>query len=74
MVVYTRHARKRMAERRVPESQVVEIVESPDEIAIGDNGEMIAIRYFALHEIRVVYREPDTNTVLIITVIKTGVR
>jgi hypothetical protein len=45
MIRYTGHARGRMSERKITEGQVVETVESPDEILSGDNGESIAIRH-----------------------------
>ena len=67
----TLHARKCMIERNVTEHHVVETIESADEIAVGDEGEMIASRHFAPYAIRVIYRELETATTLVITVIKT---
>ena len=71
MVRFTLHARKRMTERHDIADQVIETVESPDEIAVGDESELIATRHFLLHEIRVIYRELDADTTLVVTVIKT---
>jgi hypothetical protein len=70
MIRYTRHARNRMSERKVTTAQVLETVESPDEIAVGDESESIAIRNFGTHEVRVIYREIDADTALVVTVIK----
>ena len=43
-IVYTHHARQRMAQRKISPEQVVETIELPDEILPGDNGEEIAIK------------------------------
>jgi hypothetical protein len=67
---YTRHARQRMAERKVSEDQVSETVESPDNVAVGDEGEMIALRDFGTHILRVVYSELEAETLLVYTVIR----
>ncbi len=71
MIRYTRHAHNRMIERKIATEQVLTTIEAPDELVIGDEGESIAIRNFGRHEIRIVYRELDADTDLVITVIKT---
>lgn len=73
-VIYTRHARQRMTQRRVTEEQVVETLESPDEILPGDYDEEIAIRGYGVREVRVVYKEIEPETYLIYTVMKPKVR
>lgn len=73
-VIYTRHAEQRMIHRKVSPEQVVETIESPDEILPGDNGEEIAIRRYGARELRVVYEEIEADTVVVYTVMKPRVR
>jgi hypothetical protein len=72
-IVYTRHARQRMIQRKVGPEQVVEAIESPDEILPGDNGEEIAVRRYGIREVRVVYEEIGVDTVVVYTVMKSRV-
>jgi hypothetical protein len=72
-IIYTRHARQRMIQRKVSPGQVVEAIESPDEILPGDNGEEIAIRRYGTREVRVVYEEIGVDTVVVYTVMKSRV-
>jgi len=69
-IIYTRHARQRMRQRKVTELQVEETLTKPDEIETGDNGGDIAIRRYGEREVRVVYGEPEQDTYVIYTVIK----
>ena len=71
---YTPHAKQRMMQRKVSPEQVVEAIESPDEILPGDNGEEIAVRRYGIREVRVVYEEVDVDTVVVYTVMKSRVR
>ena len=71
---YTHHARRRMAQRKVTEAQVRETLESPDEIEIGDLDELIAVRRINERELRVVYEEINSTTVVIYTVINARTR
>jgi len=65
----THHARRRLMQRKVTETQVREALESPDDVEVGDQDELIAIRRTVDHEIRVVYEEIDSSTVVVYTVI-----
>jgi hypothetical protein len=69
-IIYTRHARQRMRQRKVSEEQVEETLAEPDEIEAGDNGGNMAIRRYGGREVRVVYSELEEDTYLIYTVIK----
>ncbi len=69
-IIYTRHARQRMKQRKVTEMQVEETLSEPDEIQLGDNGGDIAIRNYGEREVRVVYDEPEESTFIIFTVMK----
>lgn len=69
-ITLTHHARLRMIQRKVSESQIAETLESPDELLAGDSGEAIAIKRFGVREVRVVYRETDDGSFLVFTVIK----
>lgn len=69
-IIYTRHARQRMRQRKVTEEQVEETLAEPDEIEPGDNGGDIAIRRYGAREVRIVFDEPEEDTYLIYTVIK----
>ena len=71
---YTRHARQRMAQRNIRDEQVIETLESPDEILQGDRLEMIAVRAYGVREIRIVYEEADADTIIIYTVIQSRIR
>jgi len=73
-IIYTRHAKQRMIQRKVSPKQVVEAIELPDEILPGDNGEVIAVRRYGIREVRVVYEEIDVDTVVVYTVMKSRVR
>ena len=71
---YTNHAKQRMSQRKATEAQVRETLESPDDIEEGDLDELFAIRQINGRELRIVYEEIDTATVLIYTVIKARIR
>lgn len=73
-IIYTRHAEQRMIQRKVSREQVVETIESPDEILPGDNGEEIAVRRYGAREVCVVYEEVEADTVVVYTVMKSRVR
>lgn len=73
-IIYTRHARQRMKQRKVTEVQVEQTLAEPDDIEPGDNGGDIAIRHYGARELRVVYDEPEEDTYLIYTVIKPRVK
>jgi hypothetical protein len=69
-IIYTRHARQRMKQRKVTEAQVEETLRDPDDIKLGDNGGDVAIRRYGGREVHVVYGEPEEDTFVIYTVIK----
>ncbi len=73
-IIYTRHARQRMKQRKIDPEQVEKTLELPDEIIPGDNGEEIAIKQYGNREVRVVYEQTGSNTVVIYTVMKPRVR
>lgn len=65
---YTRHAIRRMQQRRISAKDVIDVVESPDEIDYGEYGETIAVKYYGTRIFKVVYEESDADTYVIITV------
>ncbi len=73
-IIFTRHARQRMKQRKVTEEQIQETLLNPDEIETGDNGGDMAIRRYGGREVRVVYNEPEEDVYIILTVIKPRVR
>lgn len=72
-IIYTHHAQQRMGQRKVRHEEVVETLEDPDEIVPGDNGGDMAIKRYGYREVRVVYAEPEEETFLIYTVMKTRI-
>jgi hypothetical protein len=56
-IVYTYHAKKRMAQRKATPEQVEEALAWPDDTLPGEQDEEIAIKQFGAREIRVVYYE-----------------
>lgn len=74
-IVYTDHARLRMAMRGVTEAEVRETVESPDAVLPGEAGvEEIAVRHCGNRDVRVVYEEVEADHIVVITVMKPKVR
>lgn len=73
-IIYTRHARQRMAQRKVTAAEVRETFESPDEIIPGSNGDEIAIKRFGPRDVRVVYEEVADNVFIVYTVMKSRAR
>ena len=69
-LIFTLHALQRMRQRKVSEEQIVETIELPDEIFPGDGDEETAVKSYGGREVRVVYREIEPETYLILTVIK----
>ena len=69
-ISYTGHAKRRMNQRKVSPEQVIETIESPDELTAGDRGEEIAIKRYGAREVRVVYEEVDADSVIVYTVMK----
>ncbi len=67
-------ARLRMSQRRISEVQVSETLLSPDQLLEGEQGEMIAVKYYGVRELRVVFLDVDEITIKVITVIKTGIK
>jgi len=68
-IIYTRHARKRMIQRKVAPEQVEATLTGPDEILPGEWEEEIAVKQFGTREIRVVYEETGEDIVIVYTVI-----
>ncbi|HEX6387122.1 MAG TPA: DUF4258 domain-containing protein [Anaerolineae bacterium] len=73
-IIYTRHARQRMKQRKVTEEQVEETLTTPDILEPGDSGGSIAIRRYGGREVRVVYDEPEEDVYVVFTVIKPKIR
>lgn len=73
-IVYTHHAIQRMSQRKVSAEQILETLDSPDELVLGESGEEIAVKRFGARTVRVVFREMDDGSVLIYTVMKSRVR
>jgi hypothetical protein len=73
-IIYTHHAKQRMAQRKIDPAQVVETLEFPDNVVDGDLHEQIAIKNYGNRELRVVFEEVEAGTVLIYTAIKTRVQ
>lgn len=73
-IIYTHHARQRMIQRKVSAEQVIETLESPDELMSGEEDEAIAVKRYGAREVRVVYRETETGSFVIYTVMKPRVR
>ena len=77
---YTRHALRRMAQRKIAKEDVELTLDVPDEVVHGDLDELIAIRRFGSREVRVVYGiqlawDLDEQEVLVIyTVMKPKIR
>lgn len=69
-VTFTRHARQRMAQRRVTEEQVVETLETPDEVVPGDHEEETVVRRYGAREVRAVYLTVGAESYVILTVMK----
>jgi len=63
-IIYTRHARQRMQQRKVEPKQVEETLEMPDDVLPGDYGEEIAIKRDGNREVRVVYEETSPDTLM----------
>lgn len=71
---HARHARQRMYQRGITEEDVSEVLTSPDQLLQGEQGEMIAVKYFGIRELRVIFIDIDEVVVKVITVIKTRIR
>lgn len=69
-IVYTQHARQRMAQRQIAPEQVLETLETPDNVTPGDRHEQIAIKNYGNREVQVVFEELGDDTVVIYTVMK----
>lgn len=69
-ITYTHHARQRMIQRKVGADQVIETLESPDELIPGEGGEEIAVKRFGARAVRVVYRETEAGSFVVYTVMK----
>lgn len=52
---YTRHALRRMAQRKITSEDVQLTLDDPDDVVPGDMDETIAVRSFGTREVRVVY-------------------
>lgn len=73
-IIYTRHARKRMIQRKVTPGQVETAIMSPDEILPGEWNEEIAVKHFGTKKVQVVYEETGEDTFVIYTVISKRLR
>ena len=64
-IVYTVHARQRMALRGIPEEMVRQTLEEPDERGVGYRARSLAYRRFPEGRIKVVYVESDEGITVI---------
>ena len=67
MLLFSGHARMRMNERKVKESQIIETVENPDNLIVED-GQQIAVKQYSKKVLIVAYTKSD-NITFVITVI-----
>ena len=70
-IVYTTHARQRMALRKITGEMVQQAIDAPDETGTGYQARLLAYRRFPPGRIKVVYVEKSQETV-VITVIWEG--
>jgi hypothetical protein len=70
-IVYTYHARRRMAQRKVTEEEVEETLSEPDipYLPGAEGEEEIAVRQYGSREIRVIFEEQKNGTLVVLTVI-----
>ncbi len=73
-VVFTFHAKRRMAKRKVTPEQVQEVLDWPDDVLPGEESEEIAIKRYGTREIRVVYENTGRDVIVIYTVISKPLR
>ncbi|OIO87405.1 MAG: hypothetical protein AUK02_05180 [Anaerolineae bacterium CG2_30_58_95] len=66
-IIYTVHAKERMAVRGITDQMVHEALEVPDERGIGYGSRTLAYRRFAQGRIKVVYVE-EKEQIVVITV------
>lgn len=64
-IVYTIHARQRMALRRITEEMIEQAIQEPDEIGVGYQSRLLAYRRFRRGRIKVVYVEEPGEVVVI---------
>jgi hypothetical protein len=64
-IVYTVHARQRMALRNITDEMVCQALKMPDERGIGYRGRSLAYRRFPQGRIKVVYAEEQDRIVVI---------
>lgn len=56
-VEFSRHARLRMEERRVPPHEVTIVLAEPDEVTYGEDGELIAAKLLGTRTVVVVFSD-----------------
>ena len=64
-VVFTHHAKLRMADRGITEEMVVKTLAEPDETGRGYQSRELAYRIFPPGRVKVVYGVEDKDTVVI---------
>lgn len=64
--IFTRHAKARMKERRISADEVISAMDHPDEVLIGERGEISAIKTVGEEKrIRVVYVSEKNKKIVI---------
>lgn len=67
-IIYDRHAKRRMKERKVTEREVEFVLENPDYTEQSVKGRFNAFRWIEGRHLRVTYKE-ESDFILVITVV-----
>jgi hypothetical protein len=70
-IIYTTHAKQRMALRGITKEMVRQTVEVPDETGVGYRARSLAYRLFPQGRVKVVYVE-EAREIVVITVMWEG--
>ena len=64
---FTRHARKRMLQRKISDEMVELVLTALDEVRMGTGEEeLVAIKQLGTREVRVIYEEDETRGLTIV--------
>jgi hypothetical protein len=69
-IEFSKHARRRIRERKITEADVSLVLSTPDSVSYGRDGETIAVKRIHRKTIQIVYRYTNAETVRVITVVK----
>ena len=65
MIIFTRHAIEKLAQRKIKKEFVLQTLERPDHIEISFGNRRLAFKRFAKLYLRVVFRKEGKNTIVI---------